>query len=144
MFRFPETFRQGGPFFPEPALCPRMSAMMKRMNITRVHISRHAAQRLAQRGISLEDVHLVLRLGQRLHRTGVTFYFFGRRQIPPGLERELERLVGTTLIVSNGCLITAYRNKRAIAVIKKKPKRRARLSPVLEVLPETDLWRRCA
>ncbi|HXF06604.1 MAG TPA: DUF4258 domain-containing protein [Blastocatellia bacterium] len=98
--------------------------MIKAIEIERVRISRHAGQRLAQRGISLEDVHLVLRLGQKLHRTGVTFFFFGRRQIPRGLERELERLVGTTLLVSNGCLITAYRNKRAIAAIKKKLKRR--------------------
>lgn len=103
--------------------------MMKTMDITRVRISRHAARRLAQRGISLEDVNIVLRLGQRLHRTGATFYFFGRRQIPHGLERQLERLVGTTLIVADGRLITAYRNKRAIATIKKKPKRRAKLPP---------------
>jgi hypothetical protein len=96
----------------------------KKMTITRVQISRHAAQRLAQRGISLEDVNLVLRLGRRLHRTGATFYFLGRRQIPRGLERELERLEGVTLIVADGRLITAYRNKRAIAEIKKKPKRR--------------------
>ncbi len=114
------------------------------MNATKVHISRHAAQRLAQRGISLEDVHLVLRLGRKLHRTGATFYFFGRRQIPRGLERELERLVGTTLIVSDGRLITAYHNKRAIAVIKKKSKRRRKLSPILGMPLETDPWRRCA
>jgi len=126
--------------------------MMKAMSIARVRISRHAAKRLAQRGISLEDVHLVLRLGRKLHRTGVTFYFFGRRQIPRGLERELERLEGTTLLVRNGYLITAYRNKRAIAVIKKKSKRRARRSPVLGMSPateaplalEVDLWGRCA
>ncbi len=118
---------------------------MKKMTITRVQISRHAARRLAQRGISLEDVNLVLRLGRRLHRTGVTFYFFGRRQIPRGLERELERLVGTTLIVADGCVITAYRNKRAIAEIKKKPKRRfPSLAPWTSVVGEGSAWSRCA
>lgn len=94
------------------------------MKATDIQITCHAACRLRQRGISHEDVQLVLRLGRRLHRTGVTFYFFGRRQIPRGLERALERLVGITLIVAEGHLVTAYRNKRAIAEIKKKPKRR--------------------
>lgn len=101
-----------------------MGLMSKKMSIAKVTISRHAARRLAQRGISLEDVDLVLRLGRRLHRAGVTFYFFGQRQIPHGLEHHLERLVGTTLLVAEDHLITAYRNKRALAAIKKKPKRR--------------------
>lgn len=115
--------------------------------MTKVRISRHAARRLAQREISLEDVHLVLRLGRRLHRTGVTFYFFGRRQIPGGLECELERLVGTTVLVAEGQVITAYRNKRAIAVIKRKPKRRATpgsRAPLRSVALEGGLWGRCA
>jgi len=126
--------------------------MMKTMDITRVRISRHAARRLAQRGISLEDVNIVLRLGQRLHRTGATFYFFGRRQVPRGLERQLERLVGTTLIVADGQLITAYRNKHAIATIKKKPKRRAKrpshpvpaLSACAPMADDQHLWGFCA
>jgi|FLYL01.1.fsa_nt_gi hypothetical protein len=110
--------------------------MKAKLEVTKVHISRHAAQRLAQRGISLEDVHLVLWLGRKLHRTGATFYFFGRRQIPQGLERELDRLVGTTLIVANGQLITAYRNKQAIAAVKKKPKRRRpRVLRSAEIIP---------
>ncbi|GBC78265.1 hypothetical protein HRbin08_01752 [bacterium HR08] len=125
---------------------------MMKANITKLSISRHAARRLAQRGISLEDVNIVLRLGRRFHRTGATFYFFGRRQIPRGLERQLERLVGTTLIVADGRLVTAYRNKRAIAEIKKKPKRRAKLPPnPVPALPtgapmadDPRLWKFCA
>jgi len=122
-----------------------MKKMKKKISITRVQISRHAARRLAERGISLEDVNLVLRLGRRLHRTGATFYFFGRRQIPRGLERELERLVGTTLIVADGRLITAYRNKRAIAKIKKKPKRRfLPLALWASAVGEGSVWGQCA
>ncbi len=126
--------------------------MTEKMNITKLSISRHAARRLAQRGISLHDLDLTLRFGRKIHRTGATFYFFGRRQIPRGLERQLERLVGTTLIVADGRLVTAYRNKRAIAEIKKKPKRRAKLPPnpvpaLSTGAPMADdprLWKFCA
>ncbi|GBC81432.1 hypothetical protein HRbin10_00544 [bacterium HR10] len=129
-----------------------MTGMTEKMNIAKLHISRHAARRMARRGITLRDLDLTLRFGRKIHRTGVTFYFFGRRQIPRGLERQLERLVGTTLIVADGQLITAYRNKRAIATIKKKPKRRAKLLPnpvpaLLTCAPMADdrpLWGFCA
>ncbi|MCS7158702.1 MAG: DUF4258 domain-containing protein [Blastocatellia bacterium] len=141
-----EILQQDPPLFPKLTSPPTIGPMMSAKQSLKVRISRHAAQRLAQRGISLGDVHLVLRLGRRLHRTGVIFYFFGRRQIPRGLERELERLEGTTLIVADGRLITAYRNKRAIAEIKKKPKRRAKRPFIFEVplVLEDTFEKRCA
>ena len=72
-----------------------------------VRFSDHAALRMAQRNIRPEDAVRVLRCGREEHRTGVAFYFLGRRDVPEGLERELGHLVGTTLLVRGGTVITA-------------------------------------
>jgi hypothetical protein len=92
------------------------------MRINKYRISKHAARRMAQRNLSVGDVALVLRLGRREHRTGVKFFFLGERDVPPGQERELERLVGTTVVATDECILTVYRNERALAHIKRKLK----------------------
>ena len=92
------------------------------MRINRYRISRHAARRMAQRNLSVGDVALVLRFGRKEHRTGVKFFFLGERDVPPGQERELERLVGTTVVAADECILTVYRNERALAQIKRKLK----------------------
>ena len=68
------------------------------------------------------DVALVLRLGRREYRTGVQFFFLGERDVPEGQERALERLVGTTVVAVDGCILTVYRNEHAWARIKRKLK----------------------
>lgn len=92
------------------------------MRINKYRISRHAARRIAQRNLSVGDVALVLRFGRKEHRTGVKFFFLGERDVPPGQERELERLVGTTIVAADECILTVYRNERALAQIKRKLK----------------------
>ena len=92
------------------------------MRINRYKISRHAARRMAQRNLSVGDVALVLRFGRQEHRTGVKFFFLGERDVPKGLERELERLVGTTVVATDECILTVYRNENALAQIKRKLK----------------------
>ena len=84
------------------------------MRINKYRISRHAARRMAQRNLSVGDVALVLRFGRKEHRTGVKFFFLG--------ERELERLVGTTVVAADECILTVYRNEKALAQIKRKLK----------------------
>ena len=49
-----------------------------------------------------ENAALVIRFGTVEYRTGVEFYFLAQRNIPPGGERLLERLVGTTVVVRDG------------------------------------------
>jgi hypothetical protein len=86
-------------------------------------ISEHAALRMAQRNVTPDDAALVVRYGTVEHRTGVEFYFLARRDIRPGSERRLERLVGTTIVVWRGSIQTVYRNRRALASIRRKSKR---------------------
>ena len=92
------------------------------MRISKYRISRHAARRMAQRNLSVGDLALVLRFGRKEHRTGVKFFFMGERDVPPGQERELERLVGTTVVAADKCILTVYRNEKALARIKRKLK----------------------
>lgn len=94
------------------------------MGVFNPPFSRHATRRMAQRNLTVEDVSLVLQLGHVEYRTGVEFYFLRSRDVPEGMERKLERLVGATVIVSNGEIITAYRNRNAISGIKRKLKHR--------------------
>jgi hypothetical protein len=86
-------------------------------------VSEHAAQRMAQRNLDQEDITAVLRFGRVEYRTGAEFYFLGRRDLPKGTEQKFSRLVGTTIIVEDGWVVTVYRNHRAISDIKRKPKR---------------------
>jgi len=90
-------------------------------------ISRHAKERAAQRNISQEDMDFVLRYGQEIHRSGAVFIFLGHKDIPTNLvrKRRVEKLVGTTLLISSDCdqIITAYRNRNALRDIKRKAKR---------------------
>lgn len=82
----------------------------------------HAQQRLPQRNLNARDIALVTRFGRVAHATHATFYFLGERDVPRGWTRELARLVGTTLVIVEGCLVTAYRNRRAWRAIKRKSK----------------------
>lgn len=84
-------------------------------------ITRHAALRMAQRNVSLNDAGLVIAFGTVKYRTGVEFYFLAQRNIPPGSERLLERLVGTTVVVRGGRVETVYKNRNALFNIKRKP-----------------------
>jgi hypothetical protein len=92
------------------------------MRVNKYRISRHAARRMAQRNLSVGDVALVLRFGRKEHRTGVKFFFLGERDVPTGQERELARLVGTTVVAAEECILTVYRNEKALAQIKRKLK----------------------
>lgn len=92
------------------------------MRVCKYRISRHTAKRMAQHNLCLGDVALVLQLGRKEYRTGVKFYFLGERDLPPGQERELKRLVGTTVVAADECILTIYRNERAWARIKRKLK----------------------
>jgi len=86
-------------------------------------VTGHAAQRMTQRNLEIWDIELVMGLGKELYRSGVTFYFLGKRQVPIGEERALEPLVGTTVVVGDGRVKTVYRNRRALRKIRRKSKR---------------------
>ena len=56
-----------------------------------LNINGHAVLRMSQRNVNADTVGLVLRLGRIEHRAGAEFYFLGRRDVPEGMEQELER-----------------------------------------------------
>ncbi len=89
----------------------------------KLRMSAHAWKRLAQRNLTLSDLLIAIDRGQKIYRAHACFYFLGLRNLPPGAEPELKRLVGTTVVVENNEIVTAYRNKHATSKIKRKAKR---------------------
>ncbi len=86
-------------------------------------ISRHAISRISVRGFTDEQILYALQFGKKFHKTGITFFFVGRRQIPKRFAKHFDGFEGITVLVSNGVVITAYKNKSAASAIKKKNKR---------------------
>ena len=92
-----------------------------------IRLTTHAACRAARRNIPPAALEYVLTYGRRIQRTGVTFYFLGRRDLPPADSRAswASRLEGTVALVSSdGALITIYRQRKALATIRRKTKYR--------------------
>lgn len=93
------------------------------MQINKYRVSKHAARRMAQRNLSVQDVELALRLGHKEHRTGAQFFFLGKRDFQRRAEKALARLVGTVVVVEADAVIaTVYRNHHARAKIRRKSK----------------------
>ncbi len=92
----------------------------------KVEWSRHAEHRGAQSNLSPNDVDLVRRYGVLEHRTGVRFYFVGRREVARfrHVEPRLRKLHDIVMIVSSDdCkVITIYRNCKALKDIRRKSK----------------------
>ena len=86
------------------------------------HVVQHARKRMAQRGIGQEALAMVLRYGRRVHAAGAWFVFLGYRDVPARLRRELEALVGTTVVLdpTGHLVLTCYRNRGASRLIRRK------------------------
>lgn len=87
----------------------------------------HARKRGARRNIAPDAVEYVMAYGRMIQRTGVTFFFLGRRDIP-SVDRHANwasRLEGTiVLVASDGDVITVYRNRQGLRTIQRKLKYR--------------------
>lgn len=89
----------------------------------------HAYGRGARRNVAPDAVDYVMTHGRALHRTGVTFFFLGRRDIPARDRRAswAARLEGTIVIVATGgVVVTVYRDRRGLRAIARKMKYRLR------------------
>lgn len=97
--------------------------------VSPVSFTRHARRRGARRNLPPDTVDYVLTHGRVLQRTGVMFFFLGRRDIPPS-DRGASwaaRLEGTIVIASaDGPIITVYRDRRGLRTIARKAKYRLR------------------
>jgi len=93
------------------------------MKYEKLRLTAHAWKRITKRRITLSDVLIAIRFGRKIHRAHADFFFFGSRDIPTGVEKHLCKLVGTTVVVEGNEIVTAYKNRRAIRKLKRKPKR---------------------
>ncbi|HEX9028571.1 MAG TPA: DUF4258 domain-containing protein [Anaerolineales bacterium] len=87
--------------------------------------SDHALQRMAQRGISDEEIEYVCRYGQAFHCAGSVQYFLRRKDIPitDQTKANLRKLEGTTVLLdreTGSIVLTVYRNKEALGQIRRK------------------------
>ncbi|MFN8534451.1 MAG: DUF4258 domain-containing protein [Dehalococcoidia bacterium] len=90
-----------------------------------IELTVHATERCAQRNLRTDEkIAYVLQHGTRIRRTGVTFVFLRRRDIPFEDRRvdRLARLEGTILLVGNDVIITAYHRRDALKAIRRKVK----------------------
>lgn len=111
-----------------------------------LHFSRHASVRIAQRGISVEDVDYVLDHGRRLWVHQAQAYFLGWRDIPKQDRSTHCHLEGTLVLLDDrdSAVITAYRNRQALKLLRRKQSdksmvRRRTFAPLLpthDLLPE--------
>lgn len=85
-------------------------------------VSKHATQRMSQRNLATSDIAFVMQFGRLVHRTGVEFYFLAKRDIPTSLLKNYQRLIGTTLLITNGEIVTVYRNINGYSLIRRKLK----------------------
>lgn len=91
------------------------------MTIGKYHVSAHCWRRLAQRNISISDMVAAIEIGRKIHRAHATFFWVGVRQTRN--ERELEHLVGVTVVTENTEIVTVYRARNALGKLKRKPKK---------------------
>ena len=89
-------------------------------------LSRHARQRGAQSNLNERDVDLLRKYGVLEHRTGVRFYFVGKREVERYrlVEPRLAKLHDLVVVASKDDrkIITIYRNRKALKGIRRKPK----------------------
>jgi hypothetical protein len=83
--------------------------------MTKVSLTRHACERLAQRGLHLSDVDLIMEIGSE-----VDDGFMVREKDLQEVERTMKRfmnrvrrLKGKRLVVSGGFLVTAFHARRS-------------------------------
>ena len=92
-----------------------------------ISFTRHARRRGARRNVAPDAVEYVLAHGRLVRRTGVMFFFLGRRDIPvrDRCASWATRLEGTIVVVSpDGGVVTVYRNRHGLRAIARKMKYR--------------------
>ena len=99
---------------------PSLSCREKR----NYQFSRHCLQRAAQRGIQADAIAYTLEFGRVYFRQGMFFHVLGKKELPPALRHEWERLRHTVVVLSgdDNTLITAYRADNPFRNIRRKSK----------------------
>ena len=86
----------------------------KRNTYMDLKLSYHAQARAAQRCLSPEDIGYILHHGRRYHAANAIFYFLVGRDIPKSDRHQMNRLVGTAIIIdkTRSTIITMWRNRQ--------------------------------
>ncbi|MBI3957297.1 MAG: DUF4258 domain-containing protein [Chloroflexi bacterium] len=89
-----------------------------------MELSNHALTRMAQRNLSAEDVEYVIQFGYLVRSGGALHYFLRYDDIPKVDRKRVQRLEGTTVLMdrSGQFIITVYRNRRGLKVLRQKVK----------------------
>ncbi len=76
-------------------------------------LSQHATVRMAQRGVSAQDLAVVIRHGLRIEQNGARLYFLGHRHVPSSFSpARKEHLEGIAAVVArSGDVVTVFRRK---------------------------------
>ncbi|HKQ07901.1 MAG TPA: hypothetical protein VJ464_22430 [Blastocatellia bacterium] len=92
------------------------------MQINQLNVSCHAARRMAQCNLSPSDIEAVISFGHTSFLSTATLFFLGWRDVARGLERKLERLVGTSVVTIGNRIIAVSRSAKVLTRIKRKSK----------------------
>jgi len=79
-------------------------------------LTRHAVEQARSRGLTTDDLSLVLRYGRSCHVRGAEIHFVGRREAKHHMNvPRLASVEGVHVVCAtdSGAVITAYRNHRA-------------------------------
>ena len=95
-----------------------------------IKITKHAKQRAAKRGISLEQIELCISFGERMNRTGMEFFCMTKkclRKLKKVTGAYMEKLQDLIVMTSYGddggmAVVTVYKNQNGFRTIKKKRK----------------------
>jgi hypothetical protein len=87
----------------------------------------HAANRMAQRHLTPEEVEYVVRYGRKVHVAGVVCYFLGKKDLAraDASHGQFDRLEGTTVLLDGKraeTVVTVYRNREAFKKMQHKLK----------------------
>tara|TARA_Y100000748_G_C15443432_1_gene468112 strand:- start:742 stop:1077 length:336 start_codon:yes stop_codon:yes gene_type:complete len=92
-----------------------------------IELSRHAKNRASKRGISIDQINMCIQHGEELYKTGSLFFFMTDKclkklkKIYGGYLSKLQGLVVLTCTNEDSLLVvTVYKDKKAMKVIRKK------------------------
>ncbi len=93
-----------------------------------ITITRHAQERMAQRGFKMAHIYLALERGQKIYAQETLFIFLGRRHLAD-MGNLAERLEGLTLVIDpkTRTLLTVFRNRRFTRKIRFQRRPRVRV-----------------
>ena len=110
-------------------LPPERQIIMK----TNIELSKHAENRASKRGINFEQIKLCIQYGEEIYRTGGLFFFMSDKclkKIKKIYGAYLTKLEGLVVLTQNTnkslIVVTVYKDRQAMKVIRKKHEYKSR------------------